>query len=221
MMMGGKTVIPLLSRSPNEAPVVNAGNDQVIVEGDTVALDQAAFTDPGADDTHTAVIDWGDGMIDSGTINPAGSTISGTHLYIDNGVYTVIVSVTDDDNASGEDVFTVTVNNVAPTINAGVDQKVALGETLSLDPATFNDPGADDTHSATINWGDGDIEPAMVNQGAGVVSGSHIYTEVGVYTVTVTVLDDDGGQGSDTFSVSVTGMETYNLFLPAMIKEEN
>jgi hypothetical protein len=36
--------------------------------------------------------------------------------------------------------------------------------------------------------------------------------------VTVTVVDDDGGESSDTFTVIVTGSDTYYLYMPAVFK---
>jgi PKD repeat protein len=202
----------------NVAPLVNAGNNQTADEGDTVSLAPATFTDPGDDDTHTATINWGDGTIEPGTVNQAANTVSGSHVYEDDGLFTVTVTVTDDDGGSDSDSFTVTVDNVAPSVNAGADQNVDVGETVSLDPATFTDSGGDDTHTATINWGDGTVGPGTVNQANNTVNGSHVYTTAGIYTVTVTVVDDDGGESSDTFTVIVTGSDTYYLYMPAVFK---
>ncbi len=67
----------------------------------------ATFVDTGVMDTHTAVWDWGDG-----TVSPAGITesdgagsVTGTHTYSTAGVYTVILTVTDKDNAAGQSSF--------------------------------------------------------------------------------------------------------------------
>jgi hypothetical protein len=89
-------------------------------------------------------------------------------------------------------------------VDAGADQTVDEGDTVVLDPATFTDPGSVDTHTATIDWGDGTpVEDGVVDQVLGTVSGSHVYAGPSVYTVTVTVTDDDSGIGSDTFTVTV------------------
>jgi len=194
----------------NLAPVVEAGADQTVDEGDTVSLDPATFTDAGVADTHTAEIDWGDGSpVEAGTLTQgAGSgSVDGSHVYADNGVYTVTVTVTDDDAGVGSDTFTVTVNNGNPSVEAGADQSIVEGGSISLDPATFTDPGTADIHTATIDWGDGSpLEAGSLTQGAGSgsVAGSHAYGAEGIFTVTVSVTDDDGGVGTDTFTVNVS-----------------
>ena len=124
--------------------------------------------------------------------------------YADNGLFVVTLVVTDETGLSAADSLLVTVNNVAPTVSAGLDQNANEGGTVSLDPATFIDPSVVDMHTAVIDWGDGNVEPGTVDQIAGTVNGSHMYGDNGPYSVTITVTDDDGGQDSDTFTVSVT-----------------
>jgi hypothetical protein len=98
---------------------------------------------------------------------------------------------------------------------AGPDQTANEGDLVSLSPATFNDKGTSDTHTATIDWGDGTgVEAAVVAEipfgppgstaGAdGTVSGSHVYADDGAYTVTVCVDDDDGAAACDSLIVTV------------------
>ncbi|MFW9914324.1 MAG: PKD domain-containing protein, partial [Candidatus Thorarchaeota archaeon] len=192
----------------NVAPSIEAGADQTVSEGDSVSLDPAIFTDAGTGDTHTATIDWGDGTpVEIGAVTEAGGsgTVSGSHVYADNGAYTVTVTVTDDDAASSSDTLTLTVHNVAPSVEAGADQTVNEGDSVSLDPATFTDAGTGDTHTAVIDWGDGTVEIGAVTEtdGSGTVSGSHAYADNGAYAVTVTVTDDDGAATADTLTITV------------------
>ena len=76
---------------------------------------------------------------------------------------------------------------------------------MSLAPAPFMDSEPTETHTATIAWGDGTVEEGIVNesQGSGTVSGTHTYADNGIFTVTLSVVDETGGIGSDTFTVIV------------------
>ena len=117
----------------------------------------------------------------------------------------------------------VAVGNVAPTLTTVTDQSVSYAEAFTLtDLATFTDPGFDnsldspattETFSYSVDWGDGsdpDTGTATIDQpgSAGVVTvgsfdGSHTYASGGDYTVTVSVVDDDGGLDSETFTIHV------------------
>jgi predicted outer membrane repeat protein len=108
----------------------------------------------------------------------------------------------------------VTVNNVAPQLSVPSDSPhVAEGTLLDLPSATFTDPGILDTHTATIDWGDGTVESGSVvppaNGQPGQIRGSHVYADNGEYTVTVTVTDDDGEAGTESLIVNVA--ETPSL----------
>jgi hypothetical protein len=99
----------------------------------------------------------------------------------------------------------VLVENVPPTVEAGPDQVAYEGDTISLAPATFAEPSIVDTHTATIDWGDGTVEAGVVSEsaGSGTVSGSHAYGDNGTYMVTVIVCDNDGGCGQDAFAAQI------------------
>ncbi len=89
--------------------------------------------------------------------------------------------------------------NVPPTVGpiTGPTAPVAVNTTVQFQ-ASFTDPGIVDTHTAVWNWGDGTpTSPGIVseNKGSGTVSGSHSYATPGVYTVVLTVNDNNGGSG--------------------------
>jgi PKD repeat protein len=204
-------------------------------------------TDPGFDnplnpagevsEQFTFAIDWGDGTdLDTGLVTidvfgsagvPTQGSFDGSHIYADNGVYTVTVTVSDDDGGTVNKTFTVTVNNVAPNLIVAPDQVVDEGSLLSVtNIGQFTDPGFDnplneggettETFTYSIDWGDGtppDMGVATIDVlgGPGVLTagsfdGSHIYADNGVYTVTITVMDDDGGVASDTLTVIVNNV---------------
>jgi PKD repeat protein len=182
----------------NVAPTAVLGNDGPKAEGTLVTISFSGQYDPGTSDTFTYSFDWNnDGMYEYvNQVNP-----SMTHTWYDNGVYTVKGKIQDDDGGFTEYVTAVTVGNVPPTIislSGPPTDPVLVGTSISL-TGVFTDPGTLDTHVALITWDDG--SSTTVNLAAGVyqVSKSHTYTNVGVYIITLTVTDDDGG--SDTKSI--------------------
>lgn len=177
----------------------------------TVTPFYGSFIDPGVADTHTGLFDWADGSppdrVDViSTVNGFGQ-VSASHRYLDDGSYPSELCITDDGGDSGCQQRTVEVHNVAPVVDAGRDRPAGPG--LVLDDAVFSDVGVADTHTATVDWGDGSpVEPATVSEelGAGVVGAAHTYATDGVFTVEVCVTDDDGGVGCDTLQATVKAL---------------
>lgn len=205
--------VTLVVQAENDAPVVEAGADQETTEGASVNF-EGSYSDPGRllNGGTEILWDFGDGSTAAGTLTP-------THSFADNGVYTVTLTVTDSLGAAGSDFLLVTVTNVNPTLEPISDITVTLGTTVTL-AAAYDDVGAGDSHTATINWGDGESEPGTV--ASGELSGSHLYDTAGVYTVTVTLADDDGGEATQTFVVTVTDEVIpptgYIIFLPVVVR---
>lgn len=102
-----------------------------------------------------------------------------------------------------------------PVVAAGPDQTVFDGDTVSLNPASFTDPVLLETHTATIDWGDGSVDAGALLEanGSGTIAGSHTYAAEGSYSVTVTVHDAAGSSDADTFLVTV---QSGNLRQPPM-----
>src|SRR5262249_24587621 len=131
-------------------------------EGQSVTL-SAMFSDAGALDSHSASISWGDGSTSVGAISEiAGSgNISATHVYADNGSYTISVQVQDKEADSDSQITTATIANVAPTVTPASPVTVLNNTPIILQVASFSDPGFTDpaagtqeSFTATIDWGD-------------------------------------------------------------------
>src|SRR5206468_1952115 len=129
----------------NVAPTANAGADQTVNEGDTVNL-AGTFTDPGSADTWT--YNW-HVVSSNGQVVADGNAHNFSFTPNDNGTYTATFTVTDNTALFRSSSVVVTVNNVAPTANAGAAQTVNEGDTVNL-AGTFTDPGSADTW--TFGW---------------------------------------------------------------------
>ena len=73
---------------------------------------------------------------------------------------------------------------------------------------SFTDPaGPLDTHSVHVNWGDGTplemLPPEAVDQAGDTFTHAHTYADGGIFTVTVTVADEDGGVSDERTTTAV------------------
>jgi hypothetical protein len=194
-----------------------------INQGDTATLN-GSFTDPGVLDTHTVVINWGDGSATT-TLNLAANVLNFTanHPYQDgrpnNDPYTVQVTVTDDDNASVSTSSQFLVNNLPPAnIQLGfASNPINEGDTAILN-GTFTDVNPQDTHTVDINWGDGSAGTTL-SLGAGALTfvANHRYLDElpgnAPYTVQVTVADPDNASTSASIPLTVNNATPSNLQL--------
>lgn len=186
----------------NKAPLVDAGPDRTIYEGDTFSS-SGSFADPGSS-TWTATVDYDDG---SG-VQPlplTGKTFNLSHNYFEDGLYSVTVTVTDEHSALGTDTALVLVKaiNVPPVVDAGTDDVVNEGGVFRSS-GSFTDSDSSEW-SAAVDYGDGSIDQPLTLTGK-TFELRHIYADDGIYTVTVEVIDDDSGVGADTTQVTVNNL---------------
>lgn len=175
-----------------------AADPATVGEGSPVTV-QGSFDEPPPADAHTVEIDWGDGAVTDLPIAAGTTTFSADHAYADDspaeGPWTIQVTVSDGVTADTA-LTSVNVTNVDPAVEAGPDRQTAVDVPVQLVGA-FSDPGTADTHTVLWTFGDG-------TDASGTLTPSHAWTDGGVWTVTLTVEDDDGGVGSDTLTVTVS-----------------
>ena len=196
----GGSATGTLTANVGVPPIANAGPAQEANEGSTVLFDGSASA-PSSAELSIVLYTWdfGDGS------DPVESEApSATHVFDDDGVFTVTLTVTDNILITDAATTTATIANLAPVVTAGDARAGDEGTEINIS-ATFFDLGSQDTHTASIDWDDGS-EPTLIDPAISPLSQAHAFPDDGTFTVTITVTDDDGGSGSDTLTVTVANV---------------
>ncbi len=196
---GGTNTTTFRVAVSNVRPTLDAtANTTSIIEGGSVKF-AVSWTDPGTEDTHNVLWEFGDGTNTT--------TLSPTHYYAQDGTYTVLVTVTDDDGGKASKPFIIDVENVAPvpTINVAITT-IEENSTVFF-KATAVDPGPLDVVSFHWDFGDGS-SPAYADD-AEVV---HLFVDNGVFRVTLRAMDEDGGISAPrAVTITVNNVPPKNL----------
>ena len=191
-----------ITDSPNIPPTVNAGQDQEVAEGATVTLSGTATDDDTGD---TLTYSWThDGTL---AITITGSDSLSASFTAPNVASNTTVTVTltvNDGTVDVTDTLQVTITNspnIPPTVNAGQDQEVAEGATVTLSGTATDDDTGDTLYSWTH---DGSL--AITITGSDSLSASFTAPNVASNTtVTVTLTVNDGTVDvTDTLQVTIT-----------------
>jgi hypothetical protein len=193
------------------APTATLANNGPVFEGTPASVSFSAASDPSSADTAAGLhyaFACDNGSLASATYAGSGTSASTSCSYADEGTgsYTVRGRVIDKDDGYTEYTTSVTVNNAAPLVTAGAvsgDEGSPVSES-----ASFTDAGVLDTHTCTIDWGDGATTDGSVTEasGSGSCAGSHTYADNGAYTVSVAVADNDAGAGNDSDAASIANV---------------
>ncbi len=202
--VGGSVTTATGTAVVTDASLAATGAALAGTEGAPLSGVVATISDPGSDGTtadYAATILWGDGVTSAGSVGPSGGgfTVMGSHVYAEEGGYTVRVLLSD----AGSPGVTITATGSAAVADAPLSATLASltgteGVTLSGVVASFTDAdpaGRAGDYTAAILWGDGLSSPGTVNaSGASfTVSGSHAYAEEGNYPISVIVADNGTG----------------------------
>ncbi len=170
----------------NTLPVANAGADQYVASGATVTLDGSKSYDPnGTALTYSWQFD--SKPAGSSAVFSDASSVNPTFRADLAGLYTVSLTVSDGSLVSNPDTVNITAVNTPPVANAGPDQNVDVGVTVTLDGSGSYDPNGD---PLTYYW----TMQAPGNSTA-VLSDSHAVKPsftpnvAGIYTFYLTVYD--------------------------------
>lgn len=219
----------------NVSPELTFQPVAAIDENGTAVL-EGHVVDPGTLDTFTIQLDWDDPLspnnmqsfsLGTATLteaadginwNPTTRIFSLSHQYLDDNptgtsqdTYTIAVDVTDDDTGMGMGQASVLVSDVSAVVTVDPVAGVIESGVASLS-GSFTDVGTLDTHTAMVDWGDGTSSPAVLVEanGSGTFSATHQYLDNdadNVFTITVTVVDDDTVPGDNSVSVTVLNVD--------------
>jgi VCBS repeat-containing protein len=190
----------------NDAPVVVLGGNMTGVEGSFFTA-AGSILDDDIFDSLTASVDYGDGSGPQSLALKPVKTFELGHAYADNGTYVVTVSVRDASGLVGSASFHVIVHNVAPQILDWDGSARAVRGQTAFFGGTFSDPGTADTHTASVDWGDGQTSIVAATRAGGVwqVDAFHAYAAGGIYQAVLRVTDDDGGFAFQATTVFIVG----------------
>lgn len=198
----------------NNPPVLAAIPNQAATEGSPLTF-TASATDQDAGQTLTYSLDPG---------APSGAVIDPTTGLFTftpgNGPasYSVTVRATDNGSPALGDArsFTITVANVAPTVSAGGAGTATAGTAFTRS-GSFTDPGAADSWTATVNYGDGSGDQVLALNADKTFALAHTYAAAGGYPVKITVTDAGGDPGTASFNVAVAvpNLQSIDLGTPA------
>ena len=186
--------------SATQPPLAALSGSTSLSEGDSATFSATASLDPNGSITDYAW-SFGDGETASG--------VSVSHMFVQDGVYPVTLTVTDNDGLTATATLNVTVINVAPVVGAIPAASLDAGGAHTV-AGSFTDPGAD-AWTATVDWGDGS-SPGQAMLSGHDFSLVHVYPAAGTFTVTVTIADDDA-VGSTTQTVTVNAVSSPGAVL--------
>jgi hypothetical protein len=103
-------------------------------------------------------------------------------------------------------------SSLAPVIELGGDETLQQGERLQRTGSFMDEDST--SWTATVDYGDGTVMPLPL-QGDRTFTLDHLYTQVGTYTVTVTITDNSLAVGQTSFQVTKLNeapTATFNFF---------
>ncbi len=192
----------------NQAPTANAGPDQTVSEGDTVTLNGQNSSDP-----EGAIASYGWTQTAGTSVTLSGSTtatpqFTAPSVGLSGESFTFQLTVTDSGGLSDTDTVIINVSNVnqAPTANAGPNQTVAEGDTVTLDGRNSSDP---DGSIASYQWTQ-TAGTSVTFSGSATATPWFTSPNVNIageaLTFQVTVTDDGGLSAADTVIINVSNV---------------
>ena len=186
----------------NQAPVVNAGQDQSISLPAAANLN-GTVSDDGLPVGSTLTTTWSkvSGPGDVSFANP--SAMVTTASFSEAGVYVLRLTANDTELSNMDDLsITVTPANHAPSVNAGPDQTITLPSAASLS-GTVSDDGLPTGSTLTISWSKASGPGAVTFGSPSQAATTATFSASGTYVLRLTASDSEHSS-SDEVTITVT-----------------
>ncbi len=210
------TVIRTVTRSDgsNQAPVVDAGSNQVVTLPNSASLN-GNITDDGLPQPANLSITWskvsGDGNVTFSSPNSAQTTAT----FSSAGTY-VLKLMANDGELTGEDIVTITVNpaapqNQAPITDAGANQSITLpNNSVNLLGQVTDDGLPNPPSQVTVLWSKKDGNGTVTFSSPNSLATTATFSNSGTYTLTLTASDSEL-QSSDDVVITVNPEAQNNM----------
>ncbi len=198
----------------NSAPVADAGPDQSVAPEATVTLDGSASSDPEGDALTYLWEQTGGPDVTLSSSDQA--TVTFTAPITPTSILTFALTVDDGYGLTAGDEVVITVTSRPPVANAGPDQTVSPGATVTLNGGASADPDGD---ALTFGWTQSG-GPAVTLSASDQITATFTapITPTSVLTFTLTVGD---GESTDSDEVVITvqeGAVEHLCYLPLVLR---
>lgn len=163
-----------------------------------------SFSAENSTDPDGKVVDYRWDFDDDGVFDAVGQ--SSSHTFVDTGLYPVLLTVFDDDDLTADMVLNVEVT--IPEISVALDVSTFSGPIPLEVQFDATASRAEDGKIISYTWDFGDDSPAVI----GSARQTHVFNEVGEYTVSVEVLTDTGKRSSTDLIVVAREVELQSDF---------
>ncbi|WP_299325033.1 PKD domain-containing protein [uncultured Maribacter sp.] len=192
------TVSP--STTGNLAPIAVANATPLTGEAPLLVNFDASDS---SDDNEIVTYSWN---FDDGSTT--GSGIVASHTYTEEGIYEVILTVTDEEGLS--DITTLEINVIAAAAENQAPVAIATADLINgQSPLAVNfdaSASSDDIAITSYSWNFGD--GSSISTG---IETSHTFETEGIYNVVLTVIDAEGLTDTVVIEITVSTNETANL----------
>jgi parallel beta-helix repeat protein len=184
----------------NKKPVANPGGPYITTLNQSVSFDGSESSDP---DGTIIFYRWNFGDGSSQILDKTPK-----HTYIDPGVYTVTLTVVDNDGRSSMSNTTATIQGTIYLNSPPVAMFTALSSVSVNQQVSFDASGSNDTNGTIVGYrwdfnGDGTFDTDWLN----VSVTTNTFSSVGSSIVTLEVKDDGDATGSFSTTIAVKAVE--------------